>query len=173
MSREWPEHVSKYLAEKGGTGQLVGQPGIRQLRQDSQDRTSGTGQPGQVGLKIQPGQVRLDRQRGQDAQHMTARRPGQASWDRTVRIGKLGDKSAGKGSWDMPAREDSWDRTTVAGQSWLERYNRSVGKDRAGQLGQDIQERQPWQERWERTARIGQGQLGQGDQHGTNAAGKS
>jgi hypothetical protein len=45
-----------------------GQPG-----QDSRDRTAGTCQPEQVGLKSQPEQVRLDRQKGQDAQNMTAR----------------------------------------------------------------------------------------------------
>ncbi len=74
--------------------------------------------------------------------------------DRTAQIGKLGDKSD-TGSQDRPAGENSWDKTTVAGQPWQERHNRTVKKrkDRTAGTGQ------PRQDNCGRTTR--KGQLGQ------------
>ncbi len=65
---------------------MAGQPG-----QYRRDRTAGTCEAGQVGLKSQAEHVRLDRQRGQDGQNMPARtvHPGQDSQDRTAGTGQI------------------------------------------------------------------------------------
>jgi hypothetical protein len=61
--------------------------------------------------------------------------------NRTAEIGKPGDKR-GTGSPDRPAGENKWDKTTVAGQPWQERYKRTVKKrkDRTAGTGQPRQD---------------------------------
>jgi hypothetical protein len=59
-----------------------------------------------------------------DSKDMTARHPGQASWERTVRIGKLGDKRAGKGRWDMTCGTCQLERTVGTGQRWQDSHGR-------------------------------------------------
>jgi hypothetical protein len=68
--------MSAWTRQRGEDGQnMSARTG---LGEDNVDRTASTGQPRQdiqdetAGI-YQPGQVRLDRQRRQDAQHMTAR----------------------------------------------------------------------------------------------------
>jgi hypothetical protein len=125
-SRRWPEHVSK------------GRAGTEQLGQDNCGRTASTDSKERIPQDRNSWQVRLDRQRGQNAQHMTARTwklgiqdktPGTAQMDRTFRTWQhekdiVERKTGGQKLWerqpvqdrcDRSAGEDSWDRTTVAG----------------------------------------------------------
>jgi hypothetical protein len=74
---------------------------------------------------------------GQDAQHITARHPGQDSQNRTARIGKLGDKSTETDTGQVG--QASWRR-----QRWQERYIRMVRKDRTGQpIQKNLEKGQP------------------------------
>jgi hypothetical protein len=74
------------------------------------DRAAGTGQ--------------IDRT---DSQNMTAwtGQWGQENW-----VTRVLRQAAGTGQVGRAAREDCWDRTTVAGQSWQERYNGGLKKTR-------------------------------------------